>query len=891
MQRMQSTLPRPPARRAPQSQRRPGRRPALAAALALAGLLAPAAATAQVANNPGTGDTGFFTFRPADGIGGTQINVASGNALVRTRDLADGPLTYHVVVDRAYNSLAPSDFSIVSPRWKLDVAPDTKVTVESNQDATVAGPSGYRLRFARETDGSYVAPDDFDGSLTKTVNGWTLARTSQGDEFGFDNNGTLTWTKDSQLRDFTVQGTSAAGRTILSSYGTNSGRRVNLSYNGDSLMRLMDDPASGHHAYRYAGGRLTEYESPLGQITTYGYDSNGFLDEIIEPGGTTVELDVMPSGKINAITTTLPGGVPQATSFVYTRRAYKSDVTAPDMTRRTYAYNDDWRVTRHYDPDVKPAVAASGELRDLAGWYVGPNRTYALQIAADQPDGAGLRRLTVEHEDGGEVVGEDVPCSTTPFDLVCPTSHSTSLNVSFADFTQGVHGLRVGALDDEEHHVTSDAWGYVVDKTAPSAPSEFEVEALDALTSTALITWMPGIDPDIEEDLAGSQTDGALYRVNRAGTWSGWTQIEDDGIRLQSAMLGEQVAIEVRSLDAVGNIGPVGSALLTVEQPEDEADGDPTGTGDHDLRVIVRREMDDEFDPVVGNLVTATSDERVITARTDDNGVALFPKIEHGEYRVKLLTGDDDGEDVTIEGSADQELVYTIRPRRASRAGNPIEDTERMFSLLGDYRVWCATGQFKDVDTPGIPGLLLCRSWAEDAQLALYLEQRLYDHRGAQDSTRANAFRHMVWNALMVNSTIQRFDHNPSTARMEQSLVLSTDVYEYDGRRTSDASDARASTMDRHNNRVGWGYMTRRTPPLMGGKHIPDFGVCKRIRRLVGSVQKATYKTGTGRFSRTFNNYRPVYNKELDTAGFRVKLKPQTPTFDPCGPLKPGRTG
>ncbi|MFA4929039.1 MAG: hypothetical protein WC558_15720, partial [Patulibacter sp.] len=69
---------------------------ALAASLTLAGA---GAAPATAANNPGTGDSGFFTFRPSTTIGGTQINVASGNALVRTRDLADGPLTYHVVVD------------------------------------------------------------------------------------------------------------------------------------------------------------------------------------------------------------------------------------------------------------------------------------------------------------------------------------------------------------------------------------------------------------------------------------------------------------------------------------------------------------------------------------------------------------------------------------------------------------------------------------------------------------------------------------------------------------------------------------------------------------------------------------------------------------------------
>lgn len=463
---MKSPVPHLAARRSLSSRQQPGRRPAFFAALALSALLASGAAVAHAANNPGTGDTGFFTFRPA-AVAGTQINVASGNALIRTRDLTDGLLTYHVVVDRAYNSLAPNDFSILSPRWKFDVGPDTKLAVESNQDATVTGPSGYRIRFERQSDGSYVAPAGFDGSLTKTATGWTLTRTSQNDEFGFDGSGNLAWTKDAELRDFTVQGTSAAGRTVLSSYGTNSGRRVNLSYNGDSLVRLMDDPASGHHSYRYTSGKLTEYESPTGAKTTYDYDSNGFLNKIVEPGGTTVELDVLPSGKINAITTTLPGGVPQTTGFVYTRRTYKSDVIAPDGVRRTYAYDDDWRVTRQYNPDEIPAVSASGELKDLEGGYVGPNRTYPVTVAATQPDGAGLRRLWLTLIPENELAGQNVPCTTTPFDLVCPQTYDVPLDIDFAPLPEGPTTVRGAARDDEQNRGNSTAWEVTVDKTAP----------------------------------------------------------------------------------------------------------------------------------------------------------------------------------------------------------------------------------------------------------------------------------------------------------------------------------------------------------------------------------------------------------------------------------------
>lgn len=570
--------------------RRPRRRPSLTAAGVLAGLLVVGVAPAHAANNPGTGDTGFFTFRPAT-VAGTQINVASGNALIRTRDLADGLLTYHVVVDRSYNSLASgSDFSILSPRWGFDVGPDTKLTVESNQDATVRGPSGYRIRFERQSDGSYVAPSGFDGSLTKTSSGWTLTRTSQNDAFGFDGSGTLTWTKDSELRDFTVQGTSAAGRTVLSSYGTNSGRRVNLSYNGDSLVRLMDDPASGHHWYRYTSGKLTEYESPTGAKTTYGYDSNGFLDEITEPGGTTVQLDVLASGKISSITTTLPGGVPQTTGFVYTRRTYKSDVTAPDSTRRTYAYDGDWRVTRDYDPDVVPTVIASGQLRNLENDYVGPNQTYALTVAADQPDGAGLRRLSVERASGEEIEGEDVPCTSTPFDLVCPTQRTASLDVDFASVPEGEQAIRAAAHDDEEHHAISDGWKVLVDKSAPTLAGNLG-GAMEEGTSQGSIYWDAFEDPSLPDGTLGSGVLRYDYQLKRAGgTWSSWAQTAASEVERTDLIPGETIELRVKAVDLVGNesatyedeiqIDPVPVAVTPGETSNLGGESGPVTSGD-----------------------------------------------------------------------------------------------------------------------------------------------------------------------------------------------------------------------------------------------------------------------------------------------------------------------
>lgn len=785
----------------------------LAAAVGLSGL---AAVPASAANNPGTGDSGFFTFRPSEGVAGTQINVASGNALIRTRDLVDGPLTYHVVVDRAYNSLSPDTFTILSPRWGFDVGPDTKLTVESNQDATVRGPSGYRIRFERQTDGSYVAPEGFDGALVKTPSGWTLTRTSQNDEFGFDGSGNLTTTKDSSARDFTVQGTSAAGRTVLSSYGTASGRRVNLSYTGDSLVRLMDDPASGHHSYRYTAGRLTEYESPLSQITSYGYDSNGFLDEIVEPGGTTVELDVLSSGKINSITTTLPGGVPQATGFVYTRRTYKSDVTAPSGVRRTYAYDDDWRVTRQYNPDVVPAVSAAGELRDLAGSYVGPNRPYTIGVSADQPDGAGLRRISVERDSGAEVVGRDVPCTSTSFDLICPTSFAANLEVSFVDFTEGVHALRVAAVDDEEHHVGSESWGYIVDKTPPPGVDGVVIDDYDTDTSEVTVGINPADAPDplIAPGIPGSGLAAVQFRWRKPGeTWASWQNLPAFEVNVGVMTLGQQLEFETRSVDYVGNASTVRHDSLTVVEPpastvEDSADPEwpeeETEVGSGTERVTVPVEIEGEPAEPHWIVKLDLGNGNSAYAATNEQGVATFTDVAPDSYSVAGVMLAPNTPAIAPEASTTEYSAVPV-PRSAvyisvalQAAVDKICDTFTASAITAYCRLNDAEKAYlKQHVRLGLRFLV-------DGNDAARTTFRIFNQPGSAvlDGTRANAFQHAYWVALMTKRTYSRvYDFNLS--EKGHGGLDWGEAHESEDINDSDSYIRRVSRMDLHNNEIG----------------------------------------------------------------------------------------
>ena len=110
---------------------------------------------AMAADNPGTGDAGFFTFVPSDAPAGTQVNVASGNLMTSTRDLADSVANYDVVVDRFYNSLTAASFSILSPRWSFAVGPTTKLTSVTG-GVRIDGPSGYSVTVSSQGDGTYL---------------------------------------------------------------------------------------------------------------------------------------------------------------------------------------------------------------------------------------------------------------------------------------------------------------------------------------------------------------------------------------------------------------------------------------------------------------------------------------------------------------------------------------------------------------------------------------------------------------------------------------------------------------------------------------------------------------------------------------------------------------
>jgi YD repeat-containing protein len=313
------------------------------AMIAVATGIAAAGAAAQ------PGQPGYLTYRTiplgtANPIG-VGVDVASGNLIITEQDLVPSAASYEVEVDRTYNSQAAvpgvADGAL-GPRWTFDVGVQTRVTY-SGTTATVYGPDGYVQQLTGALGDTFVGPADYDGVLTHNPDGTsTLVRAE--DTLNFNSGGQLASVTNAN-GTFTVADTSAAGHTVLSSYGTASGRRANFSYEGTPRVRQFQDPASADHEYLYDwAGRLAEVRQPDGSSVAYEYDAHEYLSKITsEPDGTVVSFVNDEAGRVLSLTVAEPGEEEETTTFSYGEGS--TVVTEPYGNGVEYTYESEGRVT------------------------------------------------------------------------------------------------------------------------------------------------------------------------------------------------------------------------------------------------------------------------------------------------------------------------------------------------------------------------------------------------------------------------------------------------------------------------------------------------------------------------------------------------------------------
>jgi YD repeat-containing protein len=838
-----------------------------------------------------------------------QVNMATGNLILRR--LAHEPSIDwgpRIGLGESFNSKSDAAGAF-GARWTFDAAEDVKVlTFRGGTGLGLHQPTGIVARIPGSflpgttldatAEGLYEEPKWLEGTMTHQEGAWppagyTFRSRADGLVQQFDGAGRLLSRTDGN-GDGAAFSYDVNGRVTLIRYShdrylgvTRSGAKITGFYEAEDASGA---PAAGGLAWSYAydsEGRLHSATDTTG-TTTYGYDSAGRVDHVSAPGGAQASITYDGAGRVSKLTTTA-GGTTRSTTYAYSTG--KTVATPSSGSSASYYFD---RKDKLYAPDT-----ASPWLTLLpAATYSNGVAPWTVTVAA-RDDRSGVKRVDVARSGAGATVsipGEgclDAPSiagweSSSGVSWDCDRILTVTHEIPTVTLPQGVNPMTFQAYDGGGNASTVSHLDLLVDRTAPPAPTDLLVEGLDNSNQTALVSWSVGDDPEIALDVPGSGVDRSEIRFQIDGMWSDWVRTDGDDYVLSGVDDGDTVAVDVRSIDEVGNVSPTVSQTMSIAQPSDtdDQDGPTAGTGDTTVTIKVRSDDGEGgTDPVTGHYVVLSDDEDDVTVRTDGDGDAVFEGVEAGTHTYKLLTRDTTY-DVSVPGSGSIERTITIDSEAGLQAL-----TESADPLPADYRAFCATGKYREISVAA-PGLLACRHWDADADLAEYLDNRLYETRGgprAHDDTRANALRHMMWNALMVASVFQSNLIVNDDNHYNAAKTFSVDVYEYQARRDRDPDIRRGSTMDRHNNRLGWGYMRRRTPDEIGST-VPDFGVCKRIRHLVGSARKAVFISGESDVLRQpVNDFRPLFIRDLDDTGFKVFLRRVTPIFDPCGPLKPGR--
>ena len=219
-----------------------------------------------------------------------------------------------------------------------------------------------------------------------------------------------------------------------------------------------------------------------------------------------------------------------------------------------------------------PEVDAYDRLATAAGGYLGSGPVGLAIWAGDGP-GAGIRRLSLERQGGGEVVGADAGCTPRqlpggrPWKDLCPAEAGHAFTVHTDTLPEGRSTLTAQAVD-RARNVGQRRWDVIVDRSAPPAPADLQLSYFDEATRDATIAWDDVDDPALPDGTAGSGVARLEARYGIGGAPLGpWTRAAD-GLDFVGGGRGDTVTAEVRAVDAVGNVSAVASGTFVLEPVE-----------------------------------------------------------------------------------------------------------------------------------------------------------------------------------------------------------------------------------------------------------------------------------------------------------------------------------
>jgi len=813
----------------------------------------------------GTGTPDGYTFKDFE-LGGdvlARVNVADGNLVVA----AHPSITTGISVQPVYNSMraGAGDMGL---GMGLSMGGDVRLAATPEGSRVLRGPAGYLGDLGVPLPGP---PDPSQDSrtpyssdpLTATpfvnADGTETVSYGSGDRLTFASAPVeqSPWSGRGAPLQLVEQGDQSWRFNYdddgLTSIDAPDGGQVSIDAGDGRVSRLADDVTA--YEYHYADGVLTSISRDDQSMATLEW-SDGRLTKIAAATTGSLTFDYDDSGRVRRVIHEPNGGDVDATTFSYdigdtevqqgddssrfdwelgTLRVTAPDHDAPELNLHTTC--DEANSSRRIKTtDDGATIYTDGVEPDYIPGTWAPPLCYEW---APTDALSGIR--TVYWNDGIWFRGEDscLRAIPGPFGLidslpgpVGPPAHDTWMEIRLVDCAGNSSSYRIDV---------------VADRTAPSAPTKVKIARPDTDTSTATVSWIPGDDPDLPGDHPGSGAVKDEYRYRQGPTqpWSEWQDGDSPEAELTD-LSADPVSVQVRSIDAVGNIG----AAAEITEPGVSSEG----ADDEDLSAFNGRSLtldvsfgdtaDDKLPAadlpvnIQGPLEASTRDE--FNIRTSPDGTVTFKGLAAGTYVVTPMGGA--SREVDVRGDT---------THATARLSDPIARLVPESAATKKKRyAYCPTNPVKYFLLPS-DRILLCTVINDAAQKALHIAFTAYwprpdpDPEGrvaAYDGTIANAVQHALWNALIVDDLYQ----TGQPELYSDALHFTRDIYEYEQQRDPSALIRRFSQMDVHNNIVGHRFARHRLE--RDGSALGRNGVrlCQRLlRHAVSHKEQGRFKAGT----------------------------------------------
>ncbi|MQY06206.1 hypothetical protein ACRB68_42920 [Actinomadura sp. RB68] len=203
-----------------------------------------------------------------------------GNLSTSAVDVPVATVGPDLTLARTYNSLDPRRASPFGAGWTTRY--DMRLTEDKDGtgNAVIAYPDGQEVRFGKNPDGSYAAPQGRTALLTFDGTNFKL-RDRGSTTYQFSGTGRLSRITDAGGRSLVLTYNQQDGRLakvqVSNSQTNTAGRALSFTWSGDHVATVSTDPVNGAPLtwnYTYTGDLLTKVCAPGSVCTNYEYAQN-----------------------------------------------------------------------------------------------------------------------------------------------------------------------------------------------------------------------------------------------------------------------------------------------------------------------------------------------------------------------------------------------------------------------------------------------------------------------------------------------------------------------------------------------------------------------------------------------------------------------------------------